>query len=154
MNTLFKKLNFKEFKDILILNHPSDFQQHLDEMILFTTIYTEIKKLDKIDFVLSFITKQTEIGSIMEQLSTKLSSDAIVWFSYPKGTSKKYSCDFNRDRGWNSMGKYNFEPVRQVAIDEDWSAIRFRNVAHIKKITRNKNIYLSRIAKNRSQNKS
>ena len=31
------------------------------------------------------------------------------------------------------MRKYNFEPVRQVAIDEDWSALRFRNVAHIKK---------------------
>jgi hypothetical protein len=26
--------------------------------------------------------------------------------------------------------------VRQVAIDEDWSALRFRRVAHIKKMTR------------------
>lgn len=133
MNAIFKKLNFKDFKNILILNHPTDFQKNMDEMQSFTTIYTEIKKCDKIDFVLSFVTKQTEIGSIIEQLSTKLSSDAIIWFSYPKGTSKKHSCDFNRDRGWDSMRKYNFEPVRQVAIDEDWSALRFRNVAHIKK---------------------
>jgi len=30
-----------------------------------------------------------------------------------------------------------YEPVRQVAIDEDWSALRFRKVEQIKKMTRN-----------------
>mgnify|MGYP005835701873 CR=1 FL=1 len=28
------------------------------------------------------------------------------------------------------------EPVRQVAIDEDWSALRFRRVEYIKTMTR------------------
>lgn len=51
-------------------------------------------------------------------------------------TSKNYKCDFNRDSGWTSLGKYNLEPVRQVAIDDDFSALRFRKVEFIKTITR------------------
>ena len=32
--------------------------------------------------------------------------------------------------------EHGFEPVRQVAIDEDWSALRFRRAEHIKTMTR------------------
>ena len=42
----------------------------------------------------------------------------------------------NRDKGWDILGAYNFEAVRQVAVDENWSAIRFRKVEYIKKMTR------------------
>jgi len=34
------------------------------------------------------------------------------------------------------LGKSGFEPVRMVAIDEDWSALRFRKPENIKKMTR------------------
>ncbi len=34
------------------------------------------------------------------------------------------------------MGAVGFEGVRQVAIDEDWSALRFRRVEYIKRMTR------------------
>lgn len=56
---------------------------------------------------------------------------------YPKGTSKRYKCDFNRDTGWAIMGKFDMEPVRMVAIDEDWSALRFKKVDYIKTMKRN-----------------
>ena len=35
-----------------------------------------------------------------------------------------------------AVGAHGFEPVRMVAIDEDWSALRFRRVEHIKTMTR------------------
>ena len=56
----------------------------------------------------------------------------MVWFAYPKGTSKRYTCDFNRDTGWQVIRDAGFDSVRQVAIDEDWSAMRFRRVEYIK----------------------
>jgi hypothetical protein len=56
--------------------------------------------------------------------------------AYPKGTSKKYQCEFNRDSGWTTLGAAGFEPVRVVAIDEDWSALRFRRVEYIKSMRR------------------
>ena len=48
----------------------------------------------------------------------------------------EYKCDFNRDNGWTRLGELGFEPVRQVAIDDDWSALRFRRVGFIKTMTR------------------
>ena len=54
--------------------------------------------------------------------------DAVVWFAYPKGSSKRYKSEVNRDDSWASVGQEGFEPVRMVAIDEDWSALRVRRV--------------------------
>jgi len=55
-----------------------------------------------------------------------------LWFAYPQGTSKRYTCEFNRDTGWSALRSAGFDTVRQVAIDEDWSALRFRRVEYIK----------------------
>ncbi|MBN1921678.1 MAG: hypothetical protein JW892_10565 [Anaerolineae bacterium] len=45
--------------------------------------------------------------------------DITLWYAYPKSTSKKIKCTFNRDTGWEALGQAGFEPVRQVAVDED-----------------------------------
>jgi hypothetical protein len=69
-------------------------------------------------------------------LAGKIKGDGLVWFAYPKGTSKKYTCDFNRDTGWSALGALGFEPVRMVAIEQNWSALRFRRIEYIKTMTR------------------
>lgn len=65
-----------------------------------------------------------------------MEGDGVLWFAYPKGTSKRYKCDFNRDNGWEILGQYGFEPVRMIAIDEYWSALRFRRAEYIKTMKR------------------
>ena len=67
-----------------------------------------------------------------------------------KGSSKRYTCDFNRDTGWHVLGEAGFEPVRQVAIDEDWSALRFRRVEFIKSFKRESKHAISQRGKKRS----
>lgn len=42
------------------------------------------------------------------------------------------------------MGSLGFAGVRQVAIDDDWSALRFRRVEYIKKMARAENRRLLR----------
>ena len=42
------------------------------------------------------------------------------------------------------MGKAGFEGVRMVAIDEDWSAVRFRRVEFIKTMTRPDQVRLTK----------
>ncbi len=74
-----------------------------------------------------------------------------MWIAYPKGSSKRYKCEFNRDSGWTVLGSAGFEPVRQVAIDEDWSALRFRRVEHIKSMTRRASMTISEDGKRRTQ---
>jgi hypothetical protein len=52
-----------------------------------------------------------------------------------------------------SLGKYNLEPVRQVSIDDDFSALRFRKVEFIKTITRRESFAITKEAKKRTTQK-
>lgn len=154
MTPLFKKLNFKGQTKIVAVNYPDSFQPELNEMSKETEIITKAEHTDLIEFAIAFAVRQEEVDRAAHAIAPKLKEDAVVWFCYPKGSSKKYKCEFNRDNGWRVMGEYELEPVRQVAIDEDWSAVRFRHVRHIKNITRRKSMALTEEAKKRSKNKS
>ncbi len=136
MDATFKKLNFKEHSPILILNHPESFDINLASVKEETEIITELEQTENTGFVMAFVTKKQEIDDLIPQIAPKLEGDALLWMCYPKGSSKKYKCDFNRDTGWQIMGQYELEPVRQVSIDADWSALRFRKVDHIKTMKR------------------
>jgi hypothetical protein len=85
-----------------------------------------------VQFALAFAMTQTELDRLSKILAAGSEGDALLWFAYPKGTSKRYSCEFNRDTGWQVIRDAGFDSVRQVAIDEDWSALRFRRVEYIK----------------------
>ena len=89
--------------------------------------------IEKVDFALLFATTQAEVDRLSAMVGGRLQGDAILWFAYPKGTSKKYRCEFNRDSGWSVLRGRGFDTVRQVAIDEDWSALRFRRLEYIKR---------------------
>ncbi|NCP83458.1 MAG: hypothetical protein GW823_00895 [Bacteroidetes bacterium] len=149
MTPLFKKLNFKDQTVCFILNAPESFNIDLEQIRPFTTIQTNLNSLDSVSFALLFLTQQAEIEKTLNAVAPKLIDDAVLWFCYPKKSSKKYSSDINRDSGWESLGEHQFEPVRMVAIDEDWSALRFRKVNLIKKITRNESMLLSEAGKRR-----
>lgn len=137
MTLLFKKLNFKQHKEVLVFNHPAEFETELEAMKDYTIIKTDVESITEVEFVLVFVKTQTEIDSITSLINEKLKGDAVVWFAYPKGSSKKYKAEINRDKGWNILGKYGFEPVRQVPVNDDWSAVRFRKVEFIKTMKRN-----------------
>ena len=136
MNPIFKKLNYKDQKQIYVLQAPASFKKDMDEMKTLTAIKTNLTSAKNIEFFMAFVTKQKELDELIKKMASLMVDDGVVWFVYPKGTSKKYTCEFNRDNGWTELGKAGYEPVRAVAIDEDWSALRFRNPAHIKKMTR------------------
>jgi hypothetical protein len=109
--------------------------------------------VEEIHFSLAFVTRQAELNRIALKITAKAKGDALLWFAYPKGSSKKYKCDFNRDSGWAVLGEAGFEAVRQVAIDEDWSALRFRRVEFIKSLKRDSKRAMSAEGKRRSSDK-
>ena len=135
MTPLFKKLNLKDQTELVILNAPEGFEAELAQLQNLK-IHRDLKSAKKAQFALTFATKQNEVDKAAKGIAAKLEGDAVVWFAYPKGSSKKYKCEFNRDTGWAVLGEVGLEPVRQVAIDEDWSALRFRRVEFIKTMTR------------------
>lgn len=136
VQTLIQKLNYKTQKEVLLLNLPEDLAYIKTSFEQTALVYEMIEKTEKIEFALVFVNQQDQINELASQISEKLEGDGLVWFAYPKKTSKKYACDFNRDSGWEILGKFDFEPVRQIAVDADWSALRFRKVEFIKQMTR------------------
>jgi hypothetical protein len=134
MNPVFKKLNYKSQDPIYIINSPDSFQKEVEEVG--SAVKTSLTGAKSVTFFIGFVTKQKEVDELTKKVAPLIDGDGVLWFAYPKGTSKKYKCEFNRDNGWAELGKKGFEPVRMVAIDEDWSALRFRKAEHIKSMTR------------------
>lgn len=131
MPTLFDKLNLKAQREILVVNAPASFEPEL-KALDGVTIVRDLRKVKAVHFVLAFATRQADVDRLSHALVAMAEGDALLWFAYPKGTSKKFSCDFNRDTGWAVLKSLGFDTVRAVAIDEDWSALRFRRNEYIK----------------------
>jgi hypothetical protein len=136
MNPIFKKLNFKDQSQLHIVNAPASFKKDMDEMAFLAEVKASLTGAKKVQFLVAFVTKQKEVDDLTNKVIPLIEGDGIIWFAYPKGSSKKYTCEFNRDNGWALLGKHGYEPVRMVAIDEDWSALRFRKAENIKTMTR------------------
>ena len=121
---------------MVLLNLPDGLGDLAAEFMLLTQVHNGFEAVEKADFSISFCKKQEEVNAATDLIAQYTEGDAVVWIAYPKGSSKRYKCDFNRDNGWTRLGELGFEPVRQVAIDDDWSALRFRRVAFIKTMIR------------------
>jgi len=135
VSAVFKKLNLKDQTEIVVLDAPASFEPEI-AALEGVAVRRSLDDMDRLQFSLAFVTQQEQIDQAAGQIAQKVDGDALVWFAYPKGSSKRYRCDFNRDTGWQALGAAGFESVRQVSIDEDWSALRFRRVEFIKKLTR------------------
>ena len=134
MPTLFEKMNLKEQREIVVLNAPPSFEIEL-ATLKDVAILREIGKVKKLHFGLAFAVTQTELDKYAAAFARKADGDALLWFAYPKGSSRRYACEFNRDTGWDVIREAGFDSVRMVAIDEDWSALRFRRNEFIKPST-------------------
>jgi hypothetical protein len=135
MSPTFHKLNLKDQKQIVVVNAPESFEPELAGL-QGVKVLRQPKDLKEIEFFLAFVTTQNEIDTLSNMVGARAKGDAVVWFAYPKGSSKRYQSEIKRDAGWHALGKAGFEGVRQVAIDEDWSALRFRRPQFIKTMTR------------------
>ncbi|PWU03083.1 MAG: hypothetical protein C5B51_19710 [Terriglobia bacterium] len=146
MPTVFAKLNLKDQKQIVVVDPPGSFEGELGALRGIEVI-RDLKKAKEVAFFLAFVTTQERVDALASAVAGKAEGDAVVWFAYPKGSSKKYKSQINRDNGWRMLGHEGFEPVRMVAIDEDWSAVRFRRIEFIKDMKRAKEHRLTERAK-------
>ena len=140
---MLKKLNHKNQSEILLINPPESFEHIEAEINKIIEVNENLEGDKPLLFVLAFFTKKSEIREVIERLMKKVNKDSLVWLCYPKKSSKNYKSDITRDTGWEIMGEYSYEPVRQIAIDDDWSALRFRPITEIKEFTRDQKMILS-----------
>jgi hypothetical protein len=80
------------------------------------------------DFVLVFVSTKADIDKLAGKALKSLKNDGLLWMAYPKKSSG-IKTDITRDYGWQALNTAGFDAVSQVAIDEVWSALRFRKVS-------------------------
>ena len=71
---------------------------------------------------LVFVNDAASTRALLDANRADLAHPAIFWVAYPKANRT----DINRDTLWPILSEYGLRPVSQVAIDEVWSALRFR----------------------------
>jgi hypothetical protein len=131
MANLFDKLNLGGRQELVVLHAPESLRPELAKLPV-VTLHHHLESVAEADFWLIFATRKSEVERLAPGIARRAKGDAVVWFAYPKGTSKRFTCDFNRDTGWASLKSLGFETVRAVAIDEDWTALRFRRKEFVK----------------------
>ncbi len=152
MLSTFGKMNLKDQKQIVVLNAPESFEPEL-RGLRGVAVLRDLGDVGEIEFSLAFVTKQAEVDAFAKIIGKKAKGDAVIWFAYPKGTSKKYKSEIGRDNGWRVLGASGFECVRAVAIDEDWSGARFRRVEFVKTMKRDKKYAMTAQGKARAGKK-
>jgi hypothetical protein len=110
--SLAAKLQIKEGQTMALINPPSGFL--LDAPIAD----------DREDAVLLFVRNRDELETLGEPFFRAARDDRLAWLAYPK--AGQLETDLNRDILWEQTKSRGVKPVRQVSIDEVWSALRFR----------------------------
>ncbi len=119
---LLKKLHYKEGR-ALVLNAPTGYHLGVENGGAMDGKY---------DFVQLFVNDAQEVDEWVQRIIPVLNADALFWITYPKQSSK-IKTNINRDiLGSMVHDKTLYRPVSNVAIDEKWSALRFRHQDRVK----------------------
>ncbi|MFN4203985.1 MAG: hypothetical protein ACK4GM_13090 [Tabrizicola sp.] len=148
MNPVLKKLQIKAGATLAVHGAPPDLEPLVGSWSEDVTLTAQLSAADA---YLVFVRSCAEIARLAPEVATKAEGDAIVWFAYPKKSSRRYASDVGRDASWAPLGALGFEGVRQIAIDDDWSALRFRRVAFIRTLARDPKLAMSTDGKTRAQ---
>ena len=79
----------------------------------------------KFDWIQIFVQNSTELSRLAPRGFKALKPDAILWISFPKGSSK-IQTDLTRDKGWDSLSKLQLKWITLISVDETWSAFALR----------------------------
>ncbi len=122
-SALIKKLQIKPGMRMAIINSPQAYLGRLAELPAGAAI-VKGREAD-LEFVQVFARNRAELESLLQGALARLKPDGLFWVCYPKLTAKEAS-DLSRKILWEAVSKHGIRPVAQVAIDDVWSAMRFR----------------------------
>ena len=117
-----QKLNLQPGQALVLINPPQGMAALLAGLLPENPLIHSLP--EQAEAVLVFLTRQDEAG-LLPGIYTRLKAGGLAWAAYPKGGSK-VPTDLNRDILWKLIEPLGWRPVRMVALDETWSAMRFR----------------------------
>jgi hypothetical protein len=81
----------------------------------------------KADVVLLFLPNRAKLDAQLPAVLKKAQPAAILWVAYPKLTSS-LAADLSRDIIHKLAPQFGLDTVSQIAIDDDWSALRLKRI--------------------------
>ncbi|WP_317447359.1 hypothetical protein [Streptomyces collinus] len=113
------KLQIKPGQSVLVLGRPDGLDLDLGVEV------ESVGAAASADVVVVFVTTSSDLlGADAQAGLAAARRDALAWVAYPKGG--KLGTDLNRDRLAAALSERGVRPVRQIAVDDTWSALRFR----------------------------
>jgi len=119
-----QKMLIKSGHKVYLANEPAGYEAQLREG---GTSFARVQDAGEADFLQLFVASRQELETQLPALKIKLRPDALLWVTYRKGSSKIKS-DVNRDTLHAYARTLGLEGVTLVSIDDDWSAMRFKQL--------------------------
>lgn len=110
---------------LLIKPNTTLWASHADRVALVGPLPDGVDTVGAMDEAAAAIVFADSAAGVREILAAhkdRLHAPSVFWVAYPKANK----ADINRDSLWPILGEYGLRPISQVAVDETWSALRFR----------------------------
>jgi hypothetical protein len=120
--TIAQKLGMRPGQQVFATGAPGDYSTLIGGLPDGSAL---VARAAEADFVHLFITDRASLAAAFPGLAEKVRPGTTLWISYPK-RGPGVTTDITRDAGWAPLRDAGYDPVSQVAIDERWSALRFR----------------------------
>lgn len=123
MGDIARKLLIKAGHRVVVVNAPVGYLQRLQPLPDGAGVVTFPSAT--VDVLQVFVRDTADLRKLDPKVFQRVKPDGVLWVCYPKGGTKA-SSDLNRDVLWKAMEKNGLVGVTLVAIDDTWSAMRFR----------------------------
>lgn len=127
MTPVLAKLGYRQGMEAAVVARPNE----LAELLPLPTIELSTRPHE---WLLVFVRERADVSRALAA-ALHYPAGGRLWCAYPK-KSGALAADIDRDHGWEPLHEAGFLPVSQVAIDADWSALRFRRREEIARLTR------------------
>jgi len=123
MNAVAKKLLMKSCQHWLLFNAPENYLNVLDPLPEGVKVSFAVE--DNIDGIQLFVRNSIELTMHLKQIQPALEPHTMLWIIYPKKSSG-ITTDLEMMSNWEEPAKYGLHTVAAAAINETWTALRFR----------------------------
>ncbi|MGZ4267088.1 MAG: hypothetical protein ACXVS6_23655 [Solirubrobacteraceae bacterium] len=112
------KLQIKPGQAVCVIGRPQDATLDLGQELEL------VQDPTKSDAVIVYCTSRADLEQLSAPLLAAARRDALTWVAYPK--AGQLGTDLNRDTLTALLQAQGVRPVRQIALDDVWSALRLR----------------------------
>ncbi|GAA1971458.1 hypothetical protein GCM10009798_35420 [Nocardioides panacihumi] len=116
-----RKLQIRPAMTVVVLGRPSGVDLEIPSECL---VVSDPADAATADAVVAFVVRAEDLDTIAAPALEAARDDRLAWILYPK--NRQLGTDVNRDILAALAAERGAHPVRQIAIDAVWSALRFR----------------------------